>query len=161
MASGCFVNVTISEEGVLFLTDEYMTFCGKTDRDVTTVVALDESVNVYGELPVSTDAYEEMALLAQLSAGEYQYMILDEAGLERFAQLELYADLEEILDEESCLTLRDLQADGRDLMDIGFPPGKLLGSCLAYLLEQVQEEVLPNEKQALLTAAKDFLKHNL
>ena len=74
---------------------------------------------------------------------------------------EIHRLLEEILDEESCLTLRDLQADGRDLMDIGFPPGKLLGNCLAYLLEQVQEEVLPNEKQALLTAAKDFLKHNL
>lgn len=107
LASGCFVNVAISEEGVLFLTDEYMTFCGKTDRDVTTVVALDESVNVYGELPVSTDAYEEMALLAQLSAGEYQYMILDEAGLERFAQLELYADLEEILDEQQMINLED------------------------------------------------------
>ena len=63
----------------------------------------------------------------------------------------------EILQEHACLTLQDLQVDGRDLMAVGFPAGKLLGSCLAYLLEQVQEEVLPNEKQALLTAAKAFL----
>lgn len=63
----------------------------------------------------------------------------------------------EILQENACLTLQDLQVDGRDLMAVGFPAGKLLGSCLAYLLEQVQEEVLPNEKQALLTAAKAFL----
>ena len=69
--------------------------------------------------------------------------------------------LQEILAENACLTVKDLQVDGRDLMDIGFPAGKLLGNCLTYLLEQVQEEVLPNEKQALLAAAKEFLKHNL
>lgn len=107
LASGCFVNVGISEEGVLFLTDEYLTFCEKTDRDAVATVALDESVDVYGELPMSTDPYEEMALLAQLSAGEYQYMILDKEGLEKFAQLELYADLEEILDEQQMINLED------------------------------------------------------
>lgn len=107
LASGCFVNVGISEEGALFLTDEYLAFCGKTDKDAVTTVALDETVDIYGELPMSTDTYEEMALLAQLSAGDYQYMILDKAGLERFAQLELYADLEEILDEQQMTYLED------------------------------------------------------
>ena len=107
LASGCFVNVGISEEGVRFLTDEYLTFCGKTDKDAVAVAALDESVNVYGESPMSTDTYEEMAFLTQLSAGEYQYMILDKEGLEKFAELELYADLESILDEQQMSNLED------------------------------------------------------
>ncbi len=107
LASGCFVNVGISEEGVLFLTDEYLEFCERTEKDAMAVVALDESVNVYGDSPMSTDSYEDMALLAQLSAGEYRYMILDEAGLEKYGQLELYADLEEILDEQQMSSLGD------------------------------------------------------
>lgn len=107
LASGCFVNVGISEEGVLFLTDEYLTFCEKTDKDAVATVALDENLDVYGETPMSTDPYVEMALLAQLSAGEYQYMILDREGLEKFAQLELYADLESILDEKQISNLED------------------------------------------------------
>ncbi len=68
--------------------------------------------------------------------------------------------LEEILAENACLTVRDLQINGRDLLSIGFSAGKALGACLAYLLEQVQDEQLPNEKAALLEKAKAFLQSN-
>ena len=64
--------------------------------------------------------------------------------------------VEEILQEQACLTLRDLAVNGKDLQEIGFAPGKEMGACLNFLLEQVQEEILPNEKEALLTAAKGF-----
>ena len=67
--------------------------------------------------------------------------------------------LQEILAENACLTLKDLQVDGRDLMAIGFPAGRSLGLCLSYLLEQVQDEYIPNEKAALLDAAKAFLEN--
>jgi hypothetical protein len=33
-------------------------------------------------------------------------------------------------------------------------PGPEIGKCLQWLLEQVQDEVLPNEKEALLGAVK-------
>ena len=62
--------------------------------------------------------------------------------------------LAEILSEDACLTVKDLKITGKDLLDIGFAPGPDLGSCLQWLLEQVQDEVLPNEKQALLEKAK-------
>ncbi len=68
--------------------------------------------------------------------------------------------LDEILAENACLTTKDLAIDGRDLLAMGFPAGKTLGACLAYLLEQVQEEQVPNEKQALLDWAAHFLKAN-
>ena len=67
--------------------------------------------------------------------------------------------LQEILAENACLTVKDLQVDGRDLMSIGFPAGRSLGLCLSYLLEQVQDEYIPNEKAALLDAAKAFLEN--
>jgi len=71
---------------------------------------------------------------------------------------EVSALIEEILAEQGCLTLRDLAVDGRDLQGLGFAPGKEIGACLQWLLEQVQDELLPNEKQALLPAAAAYLQ---
>ena len=68
--------------------------------------------------------------------------------------------LEEILAEDACLTIQDLAIDGRDLLAIGFPAGKALGACLAYLLEQVQDEQIPNGRNALLDSASAFLQSN-
>ncbi len=65
--------------------------------------------------------------------------------------------LDVVLAEQACLQIKDLQADGRDLQAIGFPAGPLMGKCLAYLLEQVQDENISNEKDALLASAADFL----
>jgi hypothetical protein len=69
------------------------------------------------------------------------------------------AVLEEVLSEDACLTLRDLQINGSDLQELGFAPGPAMGECLNWLLEQVQDELLLNEKAALTAAAIDFL-HN-
>lgn len=74
-----------------------------------------------------------------------------------FAAIE--AILAEILAEKACLTLRELAVDGNDLMSLGFS-GKAIGSTLNALLSQVLDEQLPNEKQALLTAAKQMYPHN-
>ncbi|MBQ9149233.1 MAG: CCA tRNA nucleotidyltransferase [Oscillospiraceae bacterium] len=64
--------------------------------------------------------------------------------------------LNELLAERSCLTLKGLAIDGRDLMAIGYAPGKALGNCLQHLLELVLDEQLPNEKEALLQEAEYF-----
>lgn len=68
--------------------------------------------------------------------------------------------LEEILSEDACLTIKDLDINGRDLLAMGFPAGKALGACLAHLLELVQDEQLPNDREALLASAKVFLQNN-
>ena len=63
---------------------------------------------------------------------------------------ELMAQIEA---ENACLTIRDLAVNGKDLIALGYAPGKALGSCLQYLLEQVVDEALPNQRDALLAAA--------
>ncbi len=70
-----------------------------------------------------------------------------------FAQTE--ALLTQLLQERACFSLKDLAITGRDLIDLGLSPGPDLGSCLSQLLEQVQNEELPNEKSLLLEAAKE------
>jgi tRNA nucleotidyltransferase/poly(A) polymerase len=66
----------------------------------------------------------------------------------------IHSLLDQILEEDTCLTIRDLAVNGRDLMRLGIPAGKKLGEVLQSLLEAVLDETLPNEKNALLEAAE-------
>ena len=61
--------------------------------------------------------------------------------------------LEEIRSEDGCLSLKDLTVKGNDLMQIGFS-GRSIGVMLNWLLEQVLEETLPNERGVLLDWAR-------
>ena len=74
--------------------------------------------------------------------------------MEQFSRIR--AVLEEIRAEDACLSLKDLAVNGHDLMDLGFS-GKAIGKALDALLNQVIDEQLPNEKQALLDAAAQLL----
>ncbi len=67
---------------------------------------------------------------------------------------EIRALLEEILAENACLKIQDLALDGRDLIALGLE-GPAIGKALQALLEEVLEERLPNEKEALLRAVKE------
>ena len=68
---------------------------------------------------------------------------------------EILALVQDIIDENSCLTLRDLEINGHDLMAMGFS-GTTIGKCLNHLLGQVLDEAIPNEKSALLAAARTY-----
>ncbi|MBQ8310888.1 MAG: HD domain-containing protein [Clostridia bacterium] len=63
----------------------------------------------------------------------------------------------ELREEAACLSLKDLRINGDDLIRMGLKPGKHIGEILRYLLEEVIEERLPNERKALLEAAEDLL----
>lgn len=65
--------------------------------------------------------------------------------------------LAELKAEDACLGLKDLAVNGNDLMALGYR-GKAIGTCLNALLEQVVDERLPNEKNALLAFAAENQK---
>ena len=62
--------------------------------------------------------------------------------------------LGELLEEEVCFSLKQLAVDGRDLLKAGIPQGPQVGEALAYLFNEVLEERVINEREALLTALK-------
>ena len=66
---------------------------------------------------------------------------------------QLQAIIEEIRAENACLSLKDLAVSGHDLMQLGYR-GKAIGQALNALLEQVLDEKIPNEKEALLDAVR-------
>ena len=69
----------------------------------------------------------------------------------RFSQIQLL--LQEIEAENACLSIRDLAVSGHDLMDLGYR-GPAIGQALQFLLEQVLDERVENEKEALIQALK-------
>lgn len=64
--------------------------------------------------------------------------------------------LNEVLKEEACFTLHDLNIKGTDLIEIGIKQGKEIGIILNDLLEKVIDEELDNKKEILL----EFVKEN-
>ena len=62
--------------------------------------------------------------------------------------------LAEIKAENACLQLKDLAVNGNDLLALGLT-GKQIGETLSSLLEQVMDDVLPNDRSVLLEAAKN------
>ncbi len=66
---------------------------------------------------------------------------------------EMHRLYDRILAEQDCVTLKQLQVTGRDLMDIGIPAGPKLGEILNALLEKVILEPGCNQKEWLLSEA--------
>ena len=92
---------------------------------------------------------------------ELQQADMSSKGTAEPGNLEIFPEirrlLEEIRREDSCLKVTDLAVNGEDLMALGYQ-GRQIGERLHWLLEQVLEETLPNDRQALLLAAKEKQK---
>lgn len=65
--------------------------------------------------------------------------------------------LEQIHAQGQCYRMRDLAVNGGDLLAAGAPKGRRVGEILAALLEDVIDEVLPNEHTVLLYKAKQLI----
>ena len=64
--------------------------------------------------------------------------------------------LEEVLAEGLCYCVKNMAVGGRDMLALG-AKGKQVGECLEYLLSLLLEESIPNDRDALLAAAKAHL----
>ncbi len=120
------------------------------------------------DIPLSAEKKRVKRLLQKLSDADV-LRLLEIKRCDRLAHApdfrELPPDLaripsvmEEIRTEDACLSLRTLAIGGDDLMALGVPKGKQIGELLHALLDDVIEERLPNEKEALLQAAKERIE---
>lgn len=62
--------------------------------------------------------------------------------------------LEEVLQDDECFSLKDLAVNGKDLITIGYKPGKEIGEVLNNLLDSVISGEYINEKEKLLEIAE-------
>lgn len=85
-----------------------------------------------------------------------QSMYQREEKLERIQKVtKIY---KEILEEQQCLSIRNLAVNGKDLIALGIEPGKQIGEILNALLEDVLEEPSHNTKEYLLEQVKNKIR---
>ena len=120
------------------------------------------------DIPLSAEKKRVKRLLQKLSDADI-LRLLEIKRCDRLAHAPDFRELpselaeiplviDEIRTEDACLSLRTLAIDGADLMALGLPEGKRIGDLLHALLDEVIEERLPNEKSALLQAAKERMQ---
>ncbi len=72
--------------------------------------------------------------------------------------VELKTRIEDEQKKNASLSLKDLKANGRDLIESGIPAGKIMGAILKELFDSVIESPDMNEKEKLLCLAKNIYK---
>ena len=63
-----------------------------------------------------------------------------------------------ILQEENCLSIKDLQVNGKDLIDMGVPQGQRIGEILKELFEDVVDNPEHNNRDYLLNQIETILR---
>ena len=69
-------------------------------------------------------------------------------NIERWSML-----LNHVLDQNPCLSIKDLAVSGSDLLSLGLKPGPNIGRLLSDMLDQVAEGALENDREALIQYA--------
>ena len=97
------------------------------------------------------DGFEDLLAVRHADASGKYGKYLGEAEAKNEA---LRRCAREILRDGDCLSVKDLAADGTDLIRAGVPEGPQVGRILKELLESVMDDTLENEKSALISAVK-------
>ncbi len=74
----------------------------------------------------------------------------DHPGVDRFLKL-----VEELKWEDLVLTVKDLDINGHDLMDLDFAPGPIFSEILNACLDEVIEERVENTRESLIAFIND------
>lgn len=118
------------------------------------------------DLPFAADRKTVKKLMRRLS-DEDIFRLIEVKRCDRLAHAEFFRqpppELDEIpnivrmlREEDTCLSLKDLKINGDDLIRMGIRPGKRIGEILGRLLDEVIEERIENEREMLLSAAKEL-----
>jgi tRNA nucleotidyltransferase (CCA-adding enzyme) len=123
------------------------------DRTINSRKSIRKLLNIIGE-ELFCDLLKVKA--ADLSA---QNPIYHKEGYAKLALIE--EKFKEILEKKECFSIKNLEIDGRDLINIGVKQGTDIGKILNHLLEKVIEEPCLNTKESLVRITKKFVKDNL
>lgn len=88
--------------------------------------------------------------------------ILAQSDYQKEEKLEILAGMKQMLQEveeaKECLSLKQLEMDGKGLMELGVEPGKEMGRILQELLNHVLENPELNTKEALSALVVEMIK---
>lgn len=92
--------------------------------------------------------------LLTLQRADYTAKGVEDDSYAYFDEIEQLLD--EIRQEGSDVTVKDLAINGQDLLALGLEPGPHIGECMVFLLGLVHDELANNTKEDLLAAARKF-----
>ncbi|MBO4864243.1 MAG: hypothetical protein J5517_07745 [Eubacterium sp.] len=104
-ASGGMINLTLSDEGKTFLTDDYLEYLKLNPRTNQVQLASDIILSKGSE----TSYTDFMAMQAELATNSYNYLIVNEEGLECCLEIDysMFEDPNKILDDDLKKALAD------------------------------------------------------
>ena len=109
-----------------------------------------EAIGVNAARPLPSDRAGMRRMLGEL--GEELL-----AGLIELRHADMRAMCHLVIQQNDCVTFRQLAVSGEDVFSVGVSRKKT-GQCLEFLLNEVIEDRLPNEREALLEAAQANFK---
>lgn len=132
----------------------------RTRQDVT------ELIRVHGTVFQLSEKYARRKLNQLGEAQLYRLIALERADVsaqaeavrrDRIAQIDVFRGIVgNVLAEEACFGRKDLAVNGNDLREAGIPQGPEIGRILQKLLDAVIDGAIPNDREALLQAAREF-----
>lgn len=115
----------------------------------------------YSDLRIRTNKIEIKKLLSKFNGNILLFekfiefkKIIDNYSDEDFKKIKFY--YVQIIQNNECITLKNLAVNGEDLIAIGIKPGKELGLILNKIFDYVINEKLPNNKKDIIY----YLKNN-
>ena len=121
----------------------------------------------YHDLPVPPEPKPIRRLMNKLGVETVRQLfalhIADTCGQSAICagRVEVYRQAERVLDElltaDACFSLKDLAVKGNDLLALGLR-GRAVGAALQACLDAVIDEVVPNDRAALLAYAAENLQ---
>lgn len=96
----------------------------------------------------------------------YRLIALQEADRKAHTDGDTYGEygealkkmIEDILAMQEAVYLKDLKLTGKDLIEMGYPQGRIIGEIKSALLQHVIEHPQDNEKERLMELAKQWMK---
>lgn len=137
-------------------------FDGDTAKDILILIE-NHDVRIENSLPgvkrmmakTGAPLFEKLLVLQEADNLAKNLKFFREKKRKLTETLEIYKC---VLAEHQPYTLADLLVNGRDLIKIGFKPGKQLGDCLKALLDEVIINPELNRREYLLGRAKELKK---
>ena len=133
LISGIGINVSMTEEGIVCLNDDYLTRLGGTKRQ--TVQYLNEVLDsdTLDEVSYSTT----VKVTGLISTEKLDYLILDQIALDYYGADELFLDLRELFPQETLAQLPVVEIGGvpilLDLSDTWFAQTYIVDKAPRYL----------------------------
>lgn len=129
--------------------DKVTTLIKYHDREIKGKKSIRKLLNEIGE-----DNFKD---LLKVREADIQAQNLKYYGERHNQLLVTQKELDDVLAERQCFSLKDLQINGYDLINMGYKPGKNMGDMLHWILERVIENPELNTKEQLIKLVKEYV----